>query len=148
MKWDSIEKLVALMNENDLEEVEFEDEKIRVRFKKAGMVAQAPVAMAAPVAIAAAATSAASAAPVQEESKGSKVTSPFVGTFYRSPSPTDPPFAEVGQTVKKGDTLCIIEAMKLMNEIESEYNGKIVEILVENGKPVEFGQPLFVIEPS
>jgi acetyl-CoA carboxylase biotin carboxyl carrier protein len=77
-----------------------------------------------------------------------KVTSPIVGTFYRSSSPDKPPYVEVGDVVKKGQVLCIIEAMKLMNEIESETAGKIVQLLVENGSPVEYGQPLFVIEPA
>jgi acetyl-CoA carboxylase biotin carboxyl carrier protein len=76
-----------------------------------------------------------------------KVTSPIVGTFYRSSSPEKASYVEVGDSVKKGQVLCIIEAMKLMNEIESETAGKIVQVLVENGKPVEYGQPLFVIEP-
>jgi acetyl-CoA carboxylase biotin carboxyl carrier protein len=79
--------------------------------------------------------------------KGHLVTSPFVGTFYRTPAPDQPPFVELGSVVKKGQTLCIIEAMKLMNEIESDEAGKVTEILVENGQPVEFGQPLFRIEP-
>ncbi len=74
------------------------------------------------------------------------VVSPFVGTFYRSPSPTADPYAREGQMVKRGDVLCIIEAMKLMNEIEAEFAGKITSILVENGQPVEFGEPLFIIE--
>jgi len=74
------------------------------------------------------------------------VTSPFVGTFYRAPSPDAPPFVEVGQSVRKGQTLCIVEAMKLMNEIEAEVAGKVAEIFVENGQPVEFGEPLFRIE--
>lgn len=76
------------------------------------------------------------------------VTSPMVGTFYRSPSPEAPPFMELGSIVKSGQTLCIIEAMKLMNEVECEYNGKVVSILVENGQPVEYGEPLFHIEVS
>ena len=76
------------------------------------------------------------------------MTSPIVGTFYRSSSPDKPPYVEVGDVVKKGQVLCIIEAMKLMNEIESETAGKIVQVLVENGAPVEYGQPLFVIEPA
>ena len=87
-------------------------------------------------------------APAGEEKKGHLVTSPFVGTFYRTPAPEQPAFVEVGSVVKKGQTLCIIEAMKLMNEIEADEPGKITEILVENGQPVEFGQPLFRIEPA
>ena len=82
------------------------------------------------------------------EKKGHVITSPFVGTFYRNPSPDQPPYVEVGSTVRKGQTLCIIEAMKLMNEIESEVAGKVAEILVENAQPVEFGQALFRIEPA
>ena len=77
-----------------------------------------------------------------------RITSPIVGTFYRSSSPDKPPYVEVGDIVKKGQVLCIIEAMKLMNEIESETTGKIIQALVENGDPVEYGQPLFVIEPA
>jgi len=82
------------------------------------------------------------------EKPGHLVTSPFVGTFYRTPAPDQPPFVEAGATVRKGQVLCIIEAMKLMNEIEAEVAGKIAEILVENGQPVEFGQALFRIEPA
>jgi acetyl-CoA carboxylase biotin carboxyl carrier protein len=101
--------------------------------------AQAVVPAAAP---AASAGGAAAAAPANHK----QVTSPFVGTFYRSPSPTAEPYSREGQMVKRGDVLCIVEAMKLMNEIEAEFAGKIVSILVENGQPVEFGEPLFVIE--
>ena len=82
------------------------------------------------------------------EKKGHLVTSPFVGTFYRTPAPDQPAFVEVGSVVKKGQTLCIVEAMKLMNEIEADEPGKVTEILVENGQPVEFGQGLFRIEPA
>lgn len=93
----------------------------------------------------AAAPAAAEAAPAPAAEDTRTVNSPMVGTFYRSPSPGATPFADVGQRVKAGDTVCIIEAMKLLNEIETEYDGVIKEILVENGQPVEFGQPLFVI---
>ncbi len=106
--------------------------------------APAPATHAAPAAAPAAAAPAA-AAPAKP---GQVVTSPFVGTFYRTPAPDQPPFVEVGSTVKKGQVLCIVEAMKLMNEIESEVAGKVAEILVENGQPVEFGQPLFRVEPA
>jgi acetyl-CoA carboxylase biotin carboxyl carrier protein len=88
------------------------------------------------------------AAPTSAHPKAKEIESPFVGTFYRSPSPSADVYVREGQTVKKGDTLCIIEAMKLMNEIEAELSGKIVKILVENGQPVEFGEPLFLIEPA
>ncbi len=102
-------------------------------------------------ALAAAGTAAAPAvapAPKAEAKPGTVVTSPFVGTFYRAPSPDSPPFVDVGTVVKKGQVLCIVEAMKLMNEIEAETAGKIAEILVQNATPVEFGQPLFRIEPA
>ncbi|HVL76983.1 MAG TPA: acetyl-CoA carboxylase biotin carboxyl carrier protein, partial [Noviherbaspirillum sp.] len=88
---------------------------------------------------------AAAAAPAPEAPKGHVVKSPMVGTFYRASAPGKPPFVEVGASVKEGDTLCIIEAMKLLNEIDADASGVIKEILVENGQPVEFGQPLFVI---
>jgi acetyl-CoA carboxylase biotin carboxyl carrier protein len=97
----------------------------------------APVAAAAPVAPAKAA----------EDSKTFTVNSPFVGTFYRSASPDSPPFVDVGQVVKKGQVLCIVEAMKLMNEIEAEQPGRLTEVLVQNGSPVEYGEPLFRLEP-
>ena len=112
--------------------------------------APAPVALAAPVAapVPAAALPAAPAAKAPEkapEKPGHLVTSPFVGTFYRAPSPDSPPFVDVGSTVKKGQVLCIIEAMKLMNEIDSEYDGEIVSIYVENGPAVQYGERLFAI---
>ncbi|MCP3144005.1 acetyl-CoA carboxylase biotin carboxyl carrier protein [Pyxidicoccus xibeiensis] len=100
-------------------------------------------------AAAAPAPAAAPAAPAPAAEKpGHQVTSPFVGTFYRTPAPDQPAFVDVGSVVKKGQVLCIIEAMKLMNEIESEVSGRVAEILVENGRPVEFGQALFRIEPA
>ncbi|ATB27978.1 acetyl-CoA carboxylase biotin carboxyl carrier protein [Melittangium boletus] len=115
-------------------------------------VSPAPVMAAAPVAAApapAAPSAAVAAAPVAApaEKPGHSVTSPFVGTFYRTPAPDQPSFVEVGSVVKKGQVLCIIEAMKLMNEIEADVAGRVAEILVENGQPVEFGQALFRIEP-
>ncbi|HZH04471.1 MAG TPA: acetyl-CoA carboxylase biotin carboxyl carrier protein [Myxococcaceae bacterium] len=88
------------------------------------------------------------APPVPEQRPGTVVTSPFVGTFYRTPAPDQPSFVEIGTQVRKGQVLCIVEAMKLMNEIESEVAGRVAEILVQNGQPVEFGQPLFRIEPA
>lgn len=95
-------------------------------------------------------TAPAARAPAAEvvEKKGHIITSPFVGTFYRSPAPDQPSFVEVGSTVKKGQVLCIVEAMKLMNEIESEVAGKVAEVLTQNAQPVEFGQPLFRVEPA
>ena len=102
-------------------------------------------AFSAPAAAVPAVPAAAEAAPQPAVPAGEPVTSPMVGTFYRSPSPEAKPFVQVGDTVKKGDTLCIIEAMKLLNEIEAEEDGVIKEVLVENGQPVEFGQPLFIL---
>jgi acetyl-CoA carboxylase biotin carboxyl carrier protein len=107
----------------------------------------APARAAAPAPAPAAAPAHAEPAKAAEK-PGVLVTSPFVGTFYRTPAPDQPPFVEVGSVVKKGQVLCIVEAMKLMNEIEAEKAGKVAEILVENGQPVEFGQALFRIEPA
>jgi len=108
----------------------------------------APAAHASAPAPASATTAAPAAAPKVEEQKGVVIASPFVGTFYRAPSPDAPTFAEIGQMVKKGQTLCIVEAMKLMNEIEAEVGGKVVEVYVQNGQSVEFGEKLFRIEPA
>jgi acetyl-CoA carboxylase biotin carboxyl carrier protein len=109
----------------------------------------APIAAPVPVALAPAPAAPAAKADAKPADKpGVVVNSPFVGTFYRAPSPDSPPFVDVGQTVKKGQTLCIVEAMKLMNEIESEVDGTVAEILVQNATPVEFGEPLFRIVPG
>jgi acetyl-CoA carboxylase biotin carboxyl carrier protein len=142
---EQLEALLKTLEDKKVAEFEYEDEKIRLRIALGGrapLVAAAPV-HAAPVALG-------SAAPAVEvpDANISYVTSPFVGTFYRAPSPETENFTEVGASVKKGQTLCIIEAMKLMNEIESEASGTIVEILVENGKSVEFGQKLFKIKKN
>jgi acetyl-CoA carboxylase biotin carboxyl carrier protein len=108
----------------------------------------APAPQPAPAASAQAAPAPAAAPPKPEAKPGVVVTSPFVGTFYRSPSPDSPPFVDVGTVVKKGQVLCIVEAMKLMNEIEAEAPGKVAEVMAQNATPVEFGQPLFRIEPA
>ena len=108
----------------------------------------APAAPRAALAAAPAAPAAAAAPEKPAEKPGHLVNSPFVGTFYRTPAPDQPPFVDVGTVVRKGQVLCIVEAMKLMNEIESEVAGRIAEVLVENGRPVEFGQALFRIEPA
>ncbi|MFB1482892.1 acetyl-CoA carboxylase biotin carboxyl carrier protein [Corallococcus sp. RDP092CA] len=116
-----------------------------------GVTVSPPVEYAAPAAPRPppAAPAAAAAAPEKPAEKpGHLVNSPFVGTFYRTPAPDQPPFVDVGTVVRKGQVLCIVEAMKLMNEIESEVAGRIAEVLVENGRPVEFGQALFRIEPA
>ena len=143
-----LKKLIDLVEESGIAEIEVTEgeEKVRITRSVAAPAVQTVYAPAAPVqaAPAAPAPSAAPAPAVRDLSNAQK--SPMVGTFYRAASPSTPAFVEVGQTVKAGDTLCIIEAMKLMNEIEAEKSGVVKEILVENGQPVEFGEPLFIIE--
>lgn len=144
-----LKKLIDLVEESGIAEIEVTEDEEKVRITRtiaAAPVYAAPVPAAAPAATPAAAPVAASApaAPAARDlSEAQK--SPMVGTFYRAPGPNAAPFVEVGQQVKAGDTLCIIEAMKLMNEIEAEKSGTVKEILVENGTPVEFGEPLFII---
>ena len=150
-----IEKLMQLMNKHEVNELEYEEDGGKIKLAVGTGVAQVqvpmPVApMSAPVPqaatnVAAPAASTAPAPAASSAADGRHMKSPFVGTFYRSPSPEAQPFVKVGDTVKKGDVLCIIEAMKLMNEIEADADGVIKDILVENGQPVEFDQPLFVI---
>lgn len=149
-----LKTLIDLVSESGVAELEITegDDRVKIvnRVGAAPVAAVAPAVIATPV-VASAAPAAApavaaepAAAPVAAEDTRT-INSPMVGTFYRAPSPGAKPFADVGQKVKAGDTVCIIEAMKLLNEIETEYDGVIKEILVENGQPVEFGQPLFVI---
>jgi acetyl-CoA carboxylase biotin carboxyl carrier protein len=141
-----LKKLIDLVQESGIGELEITEGEEKVKIVKGGVVvaaaaAPAPAAEARP-APSAGPTPAAEAEPVQE---GHVVKAPMVGTFYRSPSPDAKPFVEVGQAVKEGDTICIIEAMKLMNEIEADASGSVKAILVENGQPVEYGQPLFIL---
>lgn len=150
MDLNEIKKLVRLVESSDIEELEIEEEEFLIRITKRS----APVAgsvqpvqhslIPQPVA---AATFPPDPASLPQAS-GAEITSPMVGTFYRSPSPDAPPFVKEGDTISTGQVLCIVEAMKLMNEIEAETSGKIVKILVENGQPVEFGQPMFIIEKA
>jgi len=146
-----IKKLIELLDESGVAEIEIKEgeESLRIS-RQTSTVAAAPVAVAAapaPVAAVAAAPAAAAPEPVaEEEISGHKVTSPMVGTFYRSSSPGSPVFTDVGQRVNEGETLCIIEAMKILNQIEADKSGTVKAILVENGQPVEFGQPMFIIE--
>ncbi len=142
-----VKKLIELLEESGISEIEISEgeESVRIsRYPKPGVTTTAaPAAAAAPPPAAAAALPAeAPTPPVQ----GQQVTAPMVGTFYSGPAPGAKPFVEIGTEVKPGDTLCVIEAMKMMNQIESEFAGRVVSVLVENGSPVEFGQPLFVIE--
>ena len=149
-----LKTLIDLVAESGIAEIEVTEGEDKVRIVKhpPTVVAATPPALvptvvagsAAPLPAAAAAPAAAEPAP--EPPAGNIVKSPMVGTFYRSPSPGSKAFVELGQAVKPGDTLCIIEAMKLLNEIEADKSGTIKAVLVENGQPVEYGQPLFVIE--
>ena len=139
-----LKKLIDLVQESGIAELEITEGEEKVRISRAGTVAQAAVLpMAAPVAPVIAAAPAADAAPAPIE--GHVVKSPMVGTFYRAASPGAKAFVEVGDRVNSGDTLCIIEAMKLLNEIEADHGGVIKEVYVENGQPVEYGEPLFLI---
>jgi acetyl-CoA carboxylase biotin carboxyl carrier protein len=145
-----LKTLIDLVAESDIAELEVTEGESKVRIVKSSatpanqLVMMQPQAMQ-PQQAAAAPLPAASAAPVDAAPTGHVVKSPMVGTFYRAASPGTPPFVEIGATVKEGDTLCIIEAMKLLNEIDADASGVIQQILVENGQPVEFGQPLFII---
>ena len=142
-----IRKLIKLIQSTDVTEIEITEGTETVRISRQGSVAVTP-AQAAPVyAAPAAAPVAAEVAAPAAESTAHQVKSPMVGTFYASSSPDADPFVSVGQKVKKGDTICIIEAMKMMNEIESEYDGVIEAVLTENATAVEYGQPIFVIAP-
>ena len=155
---DEVKALVKVLEGTDVTSLRWDrnGQQIVIRRGQAGPVTQVVHhAAAAPIPLTSALSSAPTPAPAlapvpapkAEAKPGVLVTSPFVGTFYRAPSPDSPPFVEVGAIVKKGQSLCIVEAMKLMNEIEAETAGKIAEILVVNATPVEFGQPLFRIEP-
>ena len=147
-----LKTLIDLVSESNVSELEITEADGKVRIVKAGA---APVVMmqaapqAAPVAAAAAAPAAVEAAPVVAApavETGHIVTSPMVGTFYRAASPDAKPFVDVGSVVKEGDTICIIEAMKILNEIEADKSGTVTKILSDNGQAVEYGQPLFIIE--
>ncbi len=139
-----LKTLIDLVAESGIAELEITEGEGKVRIVKFSQTVQ-PQAVAAPVAMPVAAAAAAPAPAAAAAVSGHVVKSPMVGTFYRAPNPGAAPFVEVGQTVKEGQPLCIIEAMKLLNEIEADKSGVIKEILVENGEPVEYGQPLFVI---
>jgi len=145
-----IKKLIELLEESDLAEIEIHEDKESVRISRTSqivasqpaMVAAAPPVAAAPQAATEPATKAAEAPPAS----GNPITAPMVGTFYRAAAPGAKPFVEVGQRINIGDTLCIIEAMKMLNQIEADKAGVIVDILVENGQPVEYGETLFIVE--
>ncbi|MFA5113072.1 MAG: acetyl-CoA carboxylase biotin carboxyl carrier protein [Candidatus Margulisiibacteriota bacterium] len=144
MDFEVLKKLIQLVKDEDISGVAVEEKgvKYEVRREKSGHVISAP----APQASGAPAHHEPKAKEKTEEDGLTAITSPMVGTFYRSPSPESAPFVEAGDEVEPGKVVCIIEAMKLFNEIESEVRGKIVKVLVENGKPVEFGQKLFLVK--
>lgn len=154
---EDVKKLVALVERSDVTHIAWQRGPEKVVIKR-GNAVPAPIAAVhaaphpAPIAAPVPAPLAPAPAAVKADAKaadkpGVVVSSPFVGTFYRAPSPDSPPFVDVGAKVKKGQTLCIVEAMKLMNEIEAEVKGRVVQILVENAQPVEYGQKLFLVEP-
>jgi len=147
-----VKKLIELLEESNLAELEITEgeESVRISRQSQGSAVHyavppmpvAGVALAAP----AASAGAPATAPASTEPPGHKVLSPMVGTYYQAPAPDSPAFVKIGDQVKVGDTLCIIEAMKMMNQIEADVAGKVVAALAKNGEPVEFGQPLFIIE--
>ena len=148
-----VKKLIELLDESGIAEIEITEGEESVRISRYSPNAPAaPVAMAAPIAApaapvaAAAAPAAAPAAPAEPEEDGFEVTAPMVGTFYASSSPGAAPYVQVGDRVTEGDTLCIIEAMKMMNQIEADVSGVVKSIRMQNGEPVEFGQTLIVID--
>lgn len=154
-----IQNLIKFVAKSGASEVKLEMDDIKITIKTGGddkseattyvqqIPVSAPIAAPAPTAPVAE-TPATPSAPKDDNSKYITIKSPIIGTFYRKPSPDKPMFVEVGSTIKEGDVLCVIEAMKLFNEIESEVSGKIVKILVEDSSPVEFDQPLFLVDPS
>lgn len=149
-----IKKLIELLEESGVAEIEIKEGEESVRISRKSEMTTTQVVMAAPQVLPAANQQSHAAPLPQTESpqnvaslpEGHIVTSPMVGTMYRAPAPDQPPFVEIGTQVKVGDTLCIVEAMKMLNQIEADKAGVITAILVENGQPVEFGQPLFVIK--
>jgi acetyl-CoA carboxylase biotin carboxyl carrier protein len=152
-----IQNLIKFVSNSGVAEVKLEMDDVKITIKttvegttpEITYLQQAPVAQAAPQAAPAPVAAApVAAAPAAENSNYIIVKSPMIGTFYRKPSPDKPMFVEVGSTISKGDVVCVIEAMKLFNEIESEVSGKIVKILVDDMSPVEFDQPLFIVDPS
>ena len=141
---DQLRELIRLLDESNLTEIEVEQDDDRIRVRRD----PAPVAVVSQAVAPTAVVGSPHASGAPEDDDGNYLTSPFVGTFYRAPSPESDAFVEVGDSITPGQVLCIVEAMKLMNEIESEVAGTIVEILVENGKPVEYGDRLFRIETT
>lgn len=149
MNLKEIKELIALMNENELMELEIERDGMKIRLRKSasGKIETITEEHVRPSVVQVARTGEKPAEPSKPERNVTAIKAPMVGTFYRSASPESKPYIEIGQTVEVGQVVCIIEAMKLMNEIKSEVRGKVVEILVENARSIEYGQPLFMLEP-
>ena len=150
MNLKEIKELINLMNENDLNELEIEKEGSKIKLKKSNQEVPQFIPHRPPeyrLETIPSSKSAEEAALANAGKATKSIASPMVGTFYRAPSPEAPPFVDVGQIVEVGQVVCIVEAMKLMNEIKSEIRGKVVEVAVQNAEPVEFGQTLFVVEP-
>lgn len=141
MEMDDLKELITLLKDTDIAELQIEKDGMKIKIRRHAIISPLEVQQKhiKPIEV--------TKETEEEVQRLVTVTSPIVGTFYRSPSPDAPPFVDVGTKVKKGQVLCIIEAMKLMNEIESDVEGVVVRILVENGQPVEYGEPLFLIEP-
>jgi acetyl-CoA carboxylase biotin carboxyl carrier protein len=143
MEIDDLKEIIDLLRETDITELQLEKNGTKVRIKREKMLSPMEIQLQKFGGLHEKAIS----ETTEEETRLITITSPIVGTFYRAPSPEASPFVEIGSRVKKGQVLCIVEAMKLMNEIESETDGTIIKILVENSQPVEYGEPLFLIEP-
>ncbi|MEW5792391.1 MAG: acetyl-CoA carboxylase biotin carboxyl carrier protein [Pseudomonadota bacterium] len=151
-----IQRLIEILQSSDVTEIEVTEGEQSIRINRgAPALMQAPattlytaIPSAAPAATPAAGAAGAAPAPTSAEPTGHALKSPMVGTFYRAPTPDAAPFVQEGDMVKAGQTLCIIEAMKLLNEIEADVSGRVVKILVENGQPVEYGEPLFIIDTN
>tara|TARA_R110001592_G_scaffold66469_1_gene204119 strand:+ start:6115 stop:6576 length:462 start_codon:yes stop_codon:yes gene_type:complete len=148
-----IKNMIDFIAKSGLAEVNIETEEFKIKVKRdtEGRIITTPAMpqqAAAPLAVASAPQETAAPAPADESSKYIEIKSPMIGTFYRSPKPEDPSFVNVGDSVSVGDRVCIVEAMKLFNEIESEISGTIVKVLVENASPVEYDQPLFLVDPA
>lgn len=158
MKAKEIQDLIEFISQTGLEEVNIETEAFKIRVKRSSDAvpqvietvrqAAAPAVAAPALAPAPATASSTPAPPAEDKSKYVEIKSPMIGTFYRSPNPDSDSFVKIGDKVKQGQTVCIVEAMKLFNEIESEVSGTIVKVLVENASPVEYDQPLFLVDPS
>jgi acetyl-CoA carboxylase biotin carboxyl carrier protein len=162
----AMREIVALMNDTDISEITFEQGELKLRVKRGGPAAQSPQQLLVTPSLATfhptagaplppapafqpspAGVAAPAAAEPEDVPEGRAVTAPMVGTFYRAPSPKDAPYVEEGDVIQAGDRVGIIEAMKMMNEIESDVAGRVVRVLVKNGQPVEYGQPLIIVEP-